>query len=230
MNGYAVVTGAAGSLGSLIVQQLIEHDYAVRLWDIPYGIDVTDTKCMQHIALKALEWPRVDVLVNCAGVNRLARIPDLTMAEWDKHMNVNARGMLLTVQTLLPLLLNGTVCNIISNASHVPMTASLAYNASKAAAAMLTRQMARELWPTHRITVFGVSPNRLADTAMSRSVDAQVSRVRGWSPQEVRDKQRAAMAIGEETDPAAVAEFVGFLLSTKERHRYLHGAIMEYGI
>jgi NAD(P)-dependent dehydrogenase (short-subunit alcohol dehydrogenase family) len=122
------------------------------------------------------------------------------------------------------------VCNIISNASHMPMRFSLAYNASKAAAAMLTRQMARELWGTHGVTVFGVSPNRLHGTPMSVAIDQQVGVARGWPLDKVRKKQLEALPIGEETDPAAVAEFIGFLLSTKERHRYLHGAILDYGI
>jgi NAD(P)-dependent dehydrogenase (short-subunit alcohol dehydrogenase family) len=146
-------------------------------------------------------------------------------------MAVNARAMLYTVQALLPALsAGGTVCNIISNASHMPMRHSLAYNASKAAADMLTRQMARELWGTHRVTVFGVSPNRLHGTPMSVSVDRQVAISRAWSAAEVRRRQLEALPIGEETDPATVAEFVAWLLSTKERHRYLHGAILDYGI
>jgi NAD(P)-dependent dehydrogenase (short-subunit alcohol dehydrogenase family) len=70
---------------------------------------------------------------------------------FDHVMAVNAKGIFLVTQALLSVLAatNGTVCNIISNASHVPMTNSLAYNASKAAAMMMTKQMARELWRDH---------------------------------------------------------------------------------
>jgi NAD(P)-dependent dehydrogenase (short-subunit alcohol dehydrogenase family) len=145
------------------------------------------------------------------------------------HIAVNSASILNTVQALWPKLRGGgTVCNVISNASHMPMRMSLAYNASKAAAAMMTRQIARELGPA--VTVFGVSPNRLQGTPMSMEVDKQVSALRGWTWEETRQKQLEALPIGEETDPATLAEFIGFLLSNKRRHRYLHGAILEYGI
>jgi hypothetical protein len=35
--------------------------------------------------------------------------------------------------------------------------------------------------------------------------------------------------MGEETDPAKLAEFIAFLLSSKERHKYLGGCILPYG-
>lgn len=228
----AVVTGASGGLGGLIADQLEAADYAVVRWDL-HGeapVDVTDAAHVRA-AVARLALPHVDVLVNCAGFNRLAKIPNLDELAFDQHMAVNARAMLTCVRELLPhLCAGGTVCNVVSNASHMPMRASLAYNASKAAAAMITQQMARELWGTHHITVFGVSPNRLADTPMSNSVDEQVAAVRGWTPERVRQEQASRLPIGEETDPLVLAEFVGFLLSTKQRHKYLHGAILDYGI
>ena len=224
----AVVTGANGGLGRLIADQLEAADFSVQRWDINTGVDVTDELCLANIAIKP---PIVDVLVNCAGFNKLAAVPDLSAKSFDLHMNVNARAILLCTQALLPALAGGgTVCNVISNASHMPMRMSLAYNASKAAAAMITRQMARELWDTHHITVFGVSPNRLAGTPMSNSVDEQVAKVRGWTLARVHHEQVARLPIGEETDTTALAEFIGFLLSTKQRNKYLHGAILDYGI
>jgi NAD(P)-dependent dehydrogenase (short-subunit alcohol dehydrogenase family) len=226
----AVVTGAYGGLGKLIIRQLELSGHMVFHWDLPV-VDVTDGGSIQEAASKVAVMTgnkNVDVLVNCAGFNKLAPIGGIALSDFDRHMAVNARALYLVPQIMLPELKGGTICNVISNASHMPMRMSLAYNASKAAAAMITRQMARELAP--HVTVFGVSPNRLAGTPMSNSVDKQVATVRGWTEEEVRQKQLEALPIGEETDPAMVAEFIGFLLSSKERHRYLHGSIMEYGI
>ncbi len=237
----AIVTGAYGGLGRLIVDQLEAADYTVHRWDAAYNekhfsgrsttkVDVADWFSV-HEASYCGGLKKIDLLVNCAGYNKLEPIPTLMADAFDKHMAVNARGIFTCTQALLSKLADGgTVCNIISNASHMPMRMSLAYNASKAAAARITRQMARELWDTHRITVFGVSPNRLAGTPMSDDVDRQVAKVRDWWPSEVRRKQIEAMAIGEETDPAVLAEFIGFILSSKQRHKYLHGSILEYGI
>ena len=46
----------------------------------------------------------------------------------------------------------------------MPMTCSLAYNASKGAAHIMTLQLARELTKKHGITVFGIAPNKLKGT------------------------------------------------------------------
>lgn len=228
MGGVAVVTGGAGGLGKLIVQELGNYHAFddIRVWDLP-NVDVGYYSEVQRAAHN-LE--RCDVLVNCAGLNRLRPWLGMSDAFMMEHMQTNAFAHLYTAQALWPFLVQsgGTVCNIISNASHKPMTHSLAYNASKAAAAMVTRQMAREAGGS--VTIFGVSPNRLRGTPMSESVDSQVSVLREWSAEETQRKQREAMPIGEETDPAMVAEFIGFLLSTKARHRYLHGSILEYGL
>jgi NAD(P)-dependent dehydrogenase (short-subunit alcohol dehydrogenase family) len=123
----------------------------------------------------------------------------------------------------------GTILNIVSNASHMPMTTSLAYNASKGAAHIMTLQMARELSKAHGITVFGISPNKLRGTEMSKDIEDQVVALRGWTPEYAKQYQLASLLAGEETDPDALAEFVAFLLSSKQRHKYLTGCILPYG-
>ncbi len=95
---------------------------------------------------------------------------------------------------------------------------------------MITRQMARELFKSHGVTVFSVSPNKLEGTGMSRMIEEAVPALRGWTPEEAEEYQRAGLAIGEETPPAALAEFIGFILSTKDRHRYFHGCDIPYGL
>jgi NAD(P)-dependent dehydrogenase (short-subunit alcohol dehydrogenase family) len=109
------------------------------------------------------------------------------------------------------------------------MRGSLAYNASKGAAHIMTLQMARELYQRHGITVFGISPNKLSGTPMSDSIDRQVCEQRGWAMEKAREYQLAGLATGEETDPEVLAEFIAFLVSTKKRHQYLHGCILPYG-
>ena len=64
---------------------------------------------------------------------------------------------------------------------------------------------------------------------MSASIDEQVVRTRGWTPEFAREYQRKALLTGEETPPESVAEFIAFLLSSKERHRFLTGTIIPYG-
>lgn len=224
----AIVTGGNGGLGSLIVTALQNYYDTVLSWDLATGVDVK-SKYSLECANKSIGSPIIDVLVNCAGVNLPCMFSELTEQIYDNTMNVNAKSIWLTAQVLLNQLRNGTILNVVSNASHMPMTASLAYNMSKAAAHMATLQMARELYATHGVTVFGISPNKLANTGMTQSVDARVAAIRGWTPEEAKAKQLAALPTGEETPPEAVAEFIAWLLSAKARHKYLHGTIIPYG-
>jgi 2,3-dihydro-2,3-dihydroxybenzoate dehydrogenase len=173
----------------------------------------------------------LDAVINCAGVNKTNWLEHVADAEWDEVMGVNAKGIFKMTQWALPVLAarKGTVLNIISNAAHIPMTCCAAYNASKGAAHILTLQLARELTRKHGITVFGVAPNKMADTGISRSVDAATAQQRGWTMEQVRAHQLAGLLPGEETPPRAVAEFIAFLLSSRDRHKYLSGVVLPYG-
>lgn len=232
-----IITGASSGLG-LEIKKALEGIAIV----FPEGLEVTDWSKETRVDIRfpssvreaVYRWKadgkKCDVLINCAGVNGIDYLPNVHENEWDRIMDTNAKGIFLATRELLPFLQGGTILNIVSNASHMPMTSSLAYNASKGAAAIMTRQLARELKKTHDITVFGISPNKLAGTGMSRQIEQDVCRVRGWSKEEAAAYQLASLPAGEETDPAVLAELIAFLLASKRRHKYLNGCILEYGI
>lgn len=219
---FALVTGSGSGLGAAIAIELQNVGYTVIGYDIKEGHDVLKPEL--HELPKQL-----DVLVNCAGVNKINWLPKVSSDEWDAVMDVNAKGIFKMTQACLPQLKasKGTVLNIVSNAAHMAMRCSAAYNASKGAALILTKQLARELSPD--VTVFSVSPNKLSGTGMSRSIDEQVVKTRGWTMEQAVKYQLAGLLTGEETSPELVAEFIGFLLSTKERHKYLAGCDLPYG-
>lgn len=221
-----LVTGGKGGLGSLICNHLRDAGHSVIDWSLP-EVDVSRMASVIDAAFKVSG--RIDVLINCAGINRIDYMSNLTDGIWDSVINTNAKSIFLTTRALLEQLSGGTVLNIVSNASNIPMTGSLAYNASKGAAAIMTQQMHRELFKTHNITVFGISPNKLKGTGMSRDIEDQVCESRGWSRAEAEKYQLAALPVGEETDPDTLAEFIAFLLSSKQRHKYLGGCILPYG-
>lgn len=218
-----LVTGAGAGLGLAIGQALQAAGHAVMAFDIKAGQDVRDPL--------GLPPDDLDVLINCAGINKTGWLGQFPEATWDEVMDVNAKGIFKMTQWALPALIRtrGTVLNIVSNASHMPMTCSLAYNASKGAAHIMTLQLARELTKQYGITVFGISPNKLAGTEMSRSIESQVVRDRGWTPEAAAAYQAGSILCGEETDPMELARFVAFLLQTKQSHKFLTGCIIPYG-
>lgn len=225
-----MITGARSGLGAHIADSLMREPMfqgdSIALYDIKDGNDVRRPYA-SHFVVQ----PELDILINCAGINRTGWLEDVTSGAWDDVMDVNAKGIFTMTQWALPGLIKrkGTVLNIVSNASHMPMTCSAAYNASKGAAHILTLQLARELTKRHGITVFGISPNKLRGTEMSHDIERQVCEQRGWTPEFAAEYQRNALLTGEETDPAQLAEFIAYLLSHKDRHKFLTGTVIPYG-
>lgn len=199
--------------------------------DHHFVCDLSDSKQIGEIFNHINDSFPIDCLINCAGVNIADWFEDSSVSVFDKTMAINARAIFQTSQILLKNLSarKGTILNIVSNAAHNPMRCSLAYNASKSAAKMVTMQMARELTKKHNVTVFSISPNKLAGTEMSKGVDEQIPRLRGWTEEKSQEYQLEALVTGKETDPEMLAEFIAFLVSEKERHFYLSGCDIPYG-
>ena len=218
-----MVTGGGAGLGKAIASALQREGHDVITYDRKRGQDVCNPSGSPPAKL--------DVLINCAGVNITGWLEKFSEADWDQVMDVNAKGIFKMTQWALPELIRsrGTVLNIVSNASHMPMTTSLAYNASKGAAHIMTLQLARELTKKYGITVFGISPNKLRGTEMSKDIEDQVMQHRGWTKEFAEQYQLNALLTGEETDPAQLAEFIAFLLSNKPRHKFLTGCVLPYG-
>jgi NAD(P)-dependent dehydrogenase (short-subunit alcohol dehydrogenase family) len=154
MKKAILIIGSVGGLGSHVSAKLSrdfniigvnregvgKHDNA---W---YRTDIAEWKEIEFVCSDIVEkGDGIAGIVNCAGENFIKPIPELTEYDLQRLMKVNAFSTFHFVQNLLEQLRGGFVCNVVSNAATIPMTNSLAYNISKAAAKMLSKQMAREL-------------------------------------------------------------------------------------
>jgi NAD(P)-dependent dehydrogenase (short-subunit alcohol dehydrogenase family) len=227
-----LVTGAAAGLGFHIAGWLEEFGHKVLRFDKSINPKMDVRECDQS-TLESLYGPdfKCDAIVNNAGVNQNAWFEDVTKLDFYRVIGVNAWGTVNMTQAVLSRLKQSehkVVLNVVSNASQLPMTASLAYNASKAAQAMITKQMARELTPKYGITVLAVSPNKLEGTDMSRQIETNVPRVRGWTEEYAREYQLGSLMHGRETDPFRCGEFIADILH-KGHYRFLSGCDLSYG-
>ena len=219
-----LITGTGKGLGKAMKEELEKQGHSIIDYNLEDGNDVRTTKDL-------IMWENIDVLINNAGVTLIDWLENFEEDMWDKVMDTNAKGIYMMTKACLPSLIRrkGTILNIVSNAAHMPMTCSLAYNASKGAAHIMTLQLARELTKKHGITVFGIAPNKLKGTGMSDAIDDQVVKTRGWTKEYAQQYQLNGLLTGEETPPQRLAEFVAFLLQSKEHHKYLTGCILPYG-
>jgi len=230
-----IVTGSSSGLGAAISDVLTKAcGFHVEKWDLDNGMDVTKAEDVYMFMDAYVEHGvKIDGIVNCAGIAKLAWFKDITQEDYDAVFDVNCRSIFNMVQSAI---FNGvfdyrpTVVNVISTASRLPMTNSFTYCASKAAAEMMTRQMARELIKTHGITVFGIAPNKLKKTGMTDQIDERVQELRGWSAEEAKGYQEAGNGNLEYTDPNSVAAVLGFMLSKPEFHKFQNGAIIPMGV
>jgi 3-oxoacyl-[acyl-carrier protein] reductase len=181
-NQVAVVTGAAGGIGSAICRRLalaganIVLAYRAKLEEtqelantlagdnhlVTQAI-VDDSRSCQSLAdMVAQNYDRLDLLVNCAGITTPVDHKDLEglTDEWiDRIFQVNWRGAFAMIRACKPLLEKdggGTVVNISSIAGLVGIGSNVAYCASKAALDSLSRSLGRALAP--KIRVVSVSP------------------------------------------------------------------------
>ena len=97
---------------------------------------------------------RLDVLVNNAAITFAGDI-DLPMKRWDLVMDVNLRAPVLAIKAALPGMVargRGTILNVSSAASVMPIRGLLVYGVSKAGLERLTTGLAEEL-RSHSIAV-----------------------------------------------------------------------------
>ncbi|HUE15441.1 MAG TPA: SDR family NAD(P)-dependent oxidoreductase, partial [Planctomycetaceae bacterium] len=96
------------------------------------------------------ELGRIDILVNCAGVNTLKRsIHELAPEEWDRLMAINATGAYNCIREVLPQMKerrDGLIVNINSTSGvRAGLLGGVAYSASKFAMAALGITIAQEV-------------------------------------------------------------------------------------
>ena len=229
----AVVTGAAGGIGTAICERLAADGFTVACVDLReadlaglagrlpaargYGADVRDAASVRSAAERIRgELGPPWLLVNAAGVFSIQRLTELDEQEWDRIVDTNLKGPFLTCREFLPAMIearDGCVVNIASTAGVRGGRRRAAYCASKGGVVLLTRSLAVDHGPDG-VRVNCVCPG-LIDTEMADWIrhDAEAMRTFG-----------ASTPAGRIGGPAEIAAVVAFLAS--DGASYLHGAVL----
>lgn len=222
----AVVTGAAGGLGTGIAKRLSALGAIVVLLEpelirlatlagelsragatvLSLACDVSDATSIQNARAQVLaRFGRIDVLVNNAGVlvppSALAAV---SLDDWNRSIAVNLTGALLCTAKFGEAMhdaATGSIVNIASIAAYSPNT-SVAYSVTKAGLLALTRHTAVE-WGPRGVRANAVSPG-FVRTPLSEVHYANADLLR------LRTQATPIRRLGTVDDVAAI---VGFLAS-----------------
>lgn len=224
---WAVVTGAAGGIGTAIARRLTEEGWQLILVDLapalatlaadlenakvrPIEADLTTEEGIERVVAESTRVGSLELLVNNAGITRDARLVNLSDENFDLVLNVNLGAPLRLIEALHPLMESGAIINVSSRA-YLGNFGQYNYSMSKGGLVGLTRAYALRLAP--RIRVNAIAPG-LIGTDMTMSI-----------PADVREKMVAAIPMQRMGTPAEVASLVSFLANAA----YITGEVVTIG-
>ncbi len=238
-NKVAIVTGAAGGIGSAIAARLAREGAAVVVSDVnleaaqgvaeairneggkavAIAADIAQGDACRALVQQTVEQlGAIDILVNNAGINRRGNLLALSEDDWHSSFTVNLDSMFHLCRAVLPLMIEaggGAIVNTASQWGLYPAPGHIAYNVTKAAVASFTQNLARDYAP-HKVRVNGVCPGEI-HTPM---LEAGVTR----SGRTIADLDKM-VPFGRIGKPEEVAALVAFLAS--EEAAFMCGSLVE---
>ena len=178
--------------------------------------DVSRAKEVDNMVQKCLEkFGKIDILVNNAGVLSVAPIIELDEKEWDRNMDINAKGVFLCCKTVAKQMIKqgegGKIINISSLCGKIGCRYLGHYCASKFAVIGLTKTLALELAPYH-INVNAVCPGVVETDMLIREYQS-IAKLENTTVEELRKNVLPTIPLGRLSQPEDVAKVVVFLAS-----------------
>lgn len=230
-----MVTGAAAGLGHDLSIAFAKRGLSVALVDINEGglkssltaceahsdsllaipADLTASGCATRIVDSVVsKFGRIDILVNCAAIGEAQAFNSMTDSLWQRTFAVNVTALVsLTLSVgneMVKRQTKGRIINITSPGSRMALPNYAAYAASKAAVDSFTRTASVAL-ASHGIKVNSVAPGMM-DTAMQRTVEAEMARVEGRADLETFLQERTnRVPLGRRAEVSEVVDSILWL-------------------
>lgn len=179
-------------------------------------MDVTKPEQVRALVDKALErYGRIDILINNAGINRLAPIWEMDDETWNLVIGVNLTGAFHCMRAVLPAMIrqsSGAIVNMASIAGWQSSTQGEAhYSAAKAGVMGLTRAVAAE------VARFGIRVNAIAPGLIYNPFLERIY------PREFFENFARRVPLGRVGEPEDIANLMIFLVS--DQSAYITGEV-----
>jgi len=167
----AFVSGGAGGIGTAVAERLIEEGALVAVADLDedraialaerlgagtlgLGVDIgEEASIYRAIDAAYVHFGRIDILINNAALTSPAvmsldtDVTDIPLETWNRTLEVNLTGYMLSCRRAIPLMAaagGGTIINTASGSGLLADASRVAYGASKAAIISLTQYIATQ--------------------------------------------------------------------------------------
>lgn len=146
---------------------------------------------------------RLDLLINNASVFERTPLPDVSEADWDRHLNINLRAPFFLSQSAAGIMRRqgaGKIINIADSEIQVPWKGYLPYCISKAALVTMTRGLARALAPEIQVNAIGPGTILPPDDYTEEDRERAIQRIPAGRFGKVEDIVRAVRFLIEDGD------------------------------
>jgi len=191
-----VITGASSGLGEATARRLAREGARLVLGarrldrlkalaeelslgeDAVVRTDVTSAEQVQHLVDHAVRrHGRIDVLLNNAGLMPHSPLERLKIADWDRMVDVNIKGVLYGIAAALPYMKeqkSGHIINVSSVAGHLVRPGAVVYCATKHAVRVISEGLRQEVKPYNiRSTI--ISPGAVATELPDSITEADIA-------------------------------------------------------
>ena len=235
-NKVSLITGAAQGIGLATALKFASEGAIVIVCDIRraaideavsqcralgaqavgHVMDVTQRDRVDTVVAQVLEqFGCIDVLVNNAGITQDARLQKMTLAQFDRVIDVNLRGVFHCAQAVTDTMVaqgSGVILNASSVVGIYGNFGQTNYAASKFGVIGFTKTWSRELGPK------GIRVNAVAPGFIETPILATI-------PDNVLKEMQAHVPLRRLGQPAEIANVYAFLAS--DEASYVNGAVIE---
>ncbi len=240
----ALVTGAASGIGAATALRFAQEGARIVGFDLKEAFDgewaeavktapaahfatgdVRDEAALDAVVADAIDrFGQIDVLMNSAGVAGGGPVHLISVEDWDRVVDINLKGSFLASRAVLPHMLEretGNIINVASVEGIEGFEGGSAYNASKGAVMLLTKNMAID-YARRGIRVNTICPGFIQTPLLGETFESEALK-----PQ--RDAIVDAHQLGRFGKPVEIANAAVFLASDEASFVTGHALVVDGG-